>query len=370
MIQNWEAIITNGVGILLLGALMLNFFNKYKSRTREMRAFALMIFINMLQCVIEPATYLIDGLRFPGDVQIATVLNALLYINNICFAYMWSAYADLRVKYEIKPLWRVLKMAPAVLIMLGGVLNLFTPVFFYITPENVYHRTWMFTVAYAVTYFYLGWGTVVAYRRRNEWERYVVLPAITFMLPVIIASLVQYFFPISMLWVGTAIGLTSAYISLLDENSTVDPLSGAFSRHYLNQQLSALPRMLRGDRTVAGIMLDVDDFKQINDCCGHLVGDDVIRNVGAVLRRAVRGDGMVFRYAGDEFTVILFIDREEEVKAILRRIDAEVEAFNGAEERPYRLSFSKGYALLVPEENVNAFVKRMDDAMYADKKSK
>ncbi len=73
-----------------------------------------------------------------------------------------------------------------------------------------------------------------------------------------------------------------------------------YSRHQLNQYLLRHAGRI-GTKRLAGLLLDIDDFKSINDRFGHLTGDDAIANVGTLLRQSVLGIGQVFRYAGDEF---------------------------------------------------------------------
>ncbi len=363
-----QAVSANGIGVLLLVTTLLNFYRKYRSRNVEQRIFAGMLFVNLSQCLVEGATFLADGARFPNDVLVSTLLNTSLFANNIIYSFLWSVYAELRVNGGATFKRIFIRAIPAAAILLGAVVNLFTPVFFSISAENVYDRTPLFTVSFVITYGYLLMGTMSAYRSRQMGDRYVFLPAVTFLLPVVMGSIIQFFCQgISLMWVGAAIGMNYAYISLVDEGATIDPLAGTFSRHQLNEVLNVLPRQATNGRTVAGLMMDIDDFKSINDQYGHLVGDDAIRTVGQLLRRAARGYGRVYRYAGDEFTVILDIMEGDEADAVVARIQEELEVFNASGTMPCRLSLSIGQAVYEPGEMSRDFISRMDEAMYLDK---
>ncbi len=368
-----QALTANGLGVVLIISLMLNMRRKLHSRAPELRVFFIMLCVNLVQCVAEAAAIVLNGRLFPSALELATLANTVLFIGNIAFASLWSIYADFHVHSEKRRLTLrdLLLYSPALIIMSGSVVNFFTPVYFRITDANIYERTPLFFITFAVTYLYLTVGTVIAYGDSRKSERYVFLPAATFLFPVVLASILQVIFAgISLLWVGAAIGLTSAYISLLDENSSIDALSGAFSRHQLNRSLESMLGPGRGDGRVVGIMLDIDNFKQINDRYGHMVGDEAIRAVGRILRRALASRGSVYRYAGDEFTILMRTRYEGQTEDVLTRIRAEADAYNAESQLPCPLSFSLGHAVYVEGESAGDFIKRIDVAMYEDKKFK
>lgn len=101
----------------------------------------------------------------------------------------------------------------------------------------------------------------------------------------------------------------------LEEISRTDPLTGLFSRRYLIEDLTTeLRRALRRGETLSLIYFDVDDFKLINDRFGHARGDEVLKKVGAILKRITRAEDHCFRIGGDEFCVILPACPIEEVQ--------------------------------------------------------
>ncbi len=369
-----QAICTNGVSAVLLFSLILNYVRKDHDRKKENTLFLTMLFINLAQCIIETVTLIIDGMDFNGAVILAKILNAALFANNIIFAFHWSLYADTKVGYDkkVRSSMRIIKQIPAFFIVCGAIVNIFHPVFFSVSEDNIYRREWGFTFAFVITYVYLILGTVVICLHRKKMERYNFLPVFTFLFPVFGASLIQYLVPgISLLWAGSAIGLTSAYMSLLDENSVTDKLSGLYSRHYMNQYLSILPNKAKDSKQkFLGLMLDIDGFKQINDKYGHLVGDDAIVTAAKILKRAVTTEKIVFRFAGDEFVVIMPIHSEAEIPKIIAKIHNITEHFNLNYDKQYVLRFSVGYAVYDVSETPISFLERMDAEMYKDKRSK
>ncbi len=94
--------------------------------------------------------------------------------------------------------------------------------------------------------------------------------------------------------------------ALLREQSVGDHLTGLFNRRYMEETLEReLLRALRKGLSLGIIMLDVDDFKRFNDTWGHAAGDEILRELGGLLLRQVRGEDIACRYGGDEFILVL-----------------------------------------------------------------
>jgi diguanylate cyclase (GGDEF)-like protein len=99
---------------------------------------------------------------------------------------------------------------------------------------------------------------------------------------------------------------TKRYQDLLTARSNVDALTGLWNRRYFDERLkSELAANQRYGRQVSLIMLDVDEFKKINDNHGHPFGDRVVEAVGELLQTACRMTDAPCRYGGDEFALIL-----------------------------------------------------------------
>ena len=92
----------------------------------------------------------------------------------------------------------------------------------------------------------------------------------------------------------------------LKDRSIKDELTGCYNHRYFQDILtSEISRAIRYNRPLSIIMLDIDHFKKINDKYGHTFGDKVLKGIGDILKKTVRGSDMVFRYGGEEFCVIL-----------------------------------------------------------------
>lgn len=92
----------------------------------------------------------------------------------------------------------------------------------------------------------------------------------------------------------------------LEVQARTDELTGCLSRRFLMERLATeVERATRYARPLGLVMFDIDDFKQLTDRYGHAAGDEALRIVGAILRRALRTSDFVGRYGGDEFLVVL-----------------------------------------------------------------
>jgi diguanylate cyclase (GGDEF)-like protein len=146
----------------------------------------------------------------------------------------------------------------------------------------------------------------------------------------------------------------------------LDALTGLHNRRYFHETLSReVARAHRYNRRLALVVLDLDDFKAINDRIGHLTGDGVIAESAERVRDVVRSADIACRIGGDEFAVILPESTLADADQLYRRLQAAVSA------RPIgqagRLSFSAGVAELKPEEDPTTFFERADEALYRAK---
>jgi diguanylate cyclase (GGDEF)-like protein len=119
----------------------------------------------------------------------------------------------------------------------------------------------------------------------------------------------------------------------------------------------------------AMVLLDLDNFKSINDCHGHPVGDTVLVSLAGLLRRRLRQSDVLGRLGGDEFAATIENIGEKQAVRLLERIREE---FAGLDQvcpdgSRFRATFSAGVAILEPGMDANAWRKRADETLYAAK---
>jgi len=151
-----------------------------------------------------------------------------------------------------------------------------------------------------------------------------------------------------------------------------DPLTGVANRRAFNRALAELQHRAGTARAGALIVIDLDNFKYVNDRLGHQRGDDVLRHVARAIRRRVRDTDLVARLGGDEFAVVLQGVDAERAQAVADDLRAGIrEAFTDLPPRA-ALDASVGVASLGPEGragDVVELVASADAAMYRVKRA-
>ncbi len=158
---------------------------------------------------------------------------------------------------------------------------------------------------------------------------------------------------------------------LLDELRRIDPLTGLYGRtHWEQQAEAALQRHGATGEAASLLMLDIDGFKQINDRLGHVVGDDVIRALGHIVRGCVRGSDCAGRYGGDEFSLLLVDTDAAQAREIAERIRVQAESHRIRDHAALRFTASIGIAPLQPRlATPREWVAAADAALYRAKRA-
>jgi diguanylate cyclase (GGDEF)-like protein len=149
--------------------------------------------------------------------------------------------------------------------------------------------------------------------------------------------------------------------------AALDQLTGLYNRRSGEQRLAEeMSRAVRHARPLTVLVIDLDGLKQVNDRLGHAAGDVMLRNFSARLQRAIRGSDLAVRLGGDEFMVLLPECRVDEVKHVVSRVEGLEVEYDGAR-IPCR--FSRGWTDYKPGETSEEFLKRADEALYANKRA-
>ena len=153
--------------------------------------------------------------------------------------------------------------------------------------------------------------------------------------------------------------------------AVIDPVSGLFNRRYFHERLEdELNRAGRQKTPVALMMIDIDDFKAINDRFGHLGGDEIIRSVSDIFRRSVRRFDLCARFGGEEFAIVMPGSGPEHSAMVAERIRQHIEDFRSEEPglADARVTVSIGLSVsyeLSPRE----LIEHADRALYTAKRA-
>ena len=173
----------------------------------------------------------------------------------------------------------------------------------------------------------------------------------------------------------SALSLQNALLHAeLEQLSVTDRLTELFNHGYLQQRLDQeLGRAGRFGHALSVIMLDIDDFKAFNDRYGHLVGDDVLRAVSALVRESLREMDVAARYGGEEFAVIVPETDSQGARAVAERIRQSVSAhvfLHDSTGGEVHTTVSVGVATFPGDgRSVEALIHAADAAMYRAKRA-
>jgi diguanylate cyclase (GGDEF)-like protein len=195
---------------------------------------------------------------------------------------------------------------------------------------------------------------IASYARENEVQRNVILAAIGLVLLILTGSFIQ--------WRSNR---------RITELSYRDGLSGLYNRKYTFEYLEeVLPKIRVEHGGLSIILIDVDNFKSINDQFGHPVGDQVIKRVAAIGEASLRSRDVMGRIGGEEFLCVLPRTTSEQSMQVAERLLAAMsaETFLDGEGQPFSVSISIGVANYDKSvANVDDLYNRADKALYRAK---
>ena len=158
----------------------------------------------------------------------------------------------------------------------------------------------------------------------------------------------------------------------LQKLATTDGLTKLYnSRSFYSQLELEVDRYNRYKHPLSLLLLDIDNFKDFNDNFGHLEGDKVLVRFSQIIKSCLRTNDSAYRYGGEEFTVILPETNGDEAKTVAQRIRSslETEKFKPIPDRNAKITISIGVTQYFPKEELSAFIRRADKAMYLSKKN-
>ncbi|MGL4931704.1 MAG: GGDEF domain-containing protein [Plesiomonas sp.] len=155
--------------------------------------------------------------------------------------------------------------------------------------------------------------------------------------------------------------LIASYLLAFRTKTYLDSLTGLYNRHYVHDNLKKLPPCY------SVLVIDADDFKQVNDIYGHAMGDQVLKSISAVLQKLTRDTDLVARWGGEEFLLIMMTDREEIIRHRAELIRSTIAMMSPATEVE-QITVSIGVCIARHQEFETVFTIA-DDCLYASKRN-
>lgn len=368
MINIPEILVANGTGAFLVLFLLLYRIRIAQTNQFDKKAYNFMLIITFIATINETLSFIIDAR--PGFI-----FHILQYISNTIssassgiIGYCWCLFVEYHIhrNFErIKKKSRILAIPLIIATILIFINLLGTGIIFDISKENVYTRGPMNFILYIFVFVYYIESIYTVHKAKYDSILVEFFPIYYFIIPCMIGTMIQgFFFGVSTIWLCVAIAFILVYIEIQISISFIDDLSGLYNRKYMNHYLNKLQN--NKTKHIYGFMMDINDFKAINDTYGHLKGDYALIQFGIILQHSIDKDSVAIRMGGDEFVIFAKLKSDEEALALKKQIKYNVRQFNIKSKEPFHLSFSIGIAKF-NGKNTDAFLSAMDDSMYEAK---
>jgi two-component system, cell cycle response regulator len=151
--------------------------------------------------------------------------------------------------------------------------------------------------------------------------------------------------------------------------ANTDPLTGAYNRRYLNEfSFEYLKIVKRENKDLSLLLLDLDDFKIINDTFGHEIGDIVIKELVKIAKLSIRESDLVVRFGGDEFIILLPNTNISNARLVANKIFDNIDEYNKTKEFSFSISIGTSY-YQAADNSIDDLISRADQSLYEAKRA-
>lgn len=367
MINIPEILVANGTGAILVLFLLLYRIRIAQTNQFDEKAYNFLLIVTFIATINETLSFIIDAR--PGFIfyTLQYISNTISSSASSIIGYCWCLFVEYHIHRNfkrIKKKSRILAI-PLIITTILLIINLCgTDIIFDISKQNKYTRGPINFLLYIIVFIYYIESIYTVQKARSDSILVEFFPIYFFIIPCMIGTMIQgFFFGISTIWLCVAIAFIIVYIEIQISISFIDDLSGLYNRKYMNHYLNKLQNAK--NKHVYGFLLDVNDFKVINDTYGYLSGDRAIIHIGKILQNTIGNGCVAIRMGGDEFVIFANFKTNEEALVLKKRIEQNVRQFNIHSKEPFHLSFSIGIAKY--NGNIDTFLSAMDDSMYEAK---
>ncbi len=364
----------NSYSIILLLILHIYSARKFKKRTQGYQLYLLITKTAILMLIIDVLS------RFDGKPDtfypiINHYSNFLFFLLNPILPALWLLYVHNQIFSNTEKTKKIHFPLIVIFILNASMViaNEFYGFLYFIDSGNIYHRGPLYILAFMSTFFLLTatYALLILHRKQIDKRYYFAL--LFFAVPPIIGTVMQimiYGIPFALN--GVVFSLLIVLLYIQDDGMNTDFLTGIANRKRFDDILNARVENCNENDTFSLILLDLDNFKQINDTFGHEMGDNVLKAVTKMLTQGIRSNDFIARFGGDEFCIVTDISNSKDLESAIDRINQCTKKFNQSSNFPFEISFSIGSAvyqcsiLMTSDE----FLKQVDMLMYENKKAK
>lgn len=362
---SFSVLTANIISILLIGTLYLA--NRQKAEyDRDMRLLQQMMVTIGIANISDCCVYYLTGSSNIVIKVLVFLSGSGLFLGNVMIGYLWAKFIMVHMNIPFSDIRRNIYRTIGLISIVLLVINIFYPLVFSVS-DGRYQRGFAYIIFLIFAAFYILDSLYLYVKRVKKNGSLKLFPVHIFLIPVILGVVIQAFFvEIAITWTSIAISVAGIMTALKNEIIFTDCLTGLYNRVYL--EFLHKRACNKKDCWVSGIMIDLNGFKQINDNYGHAEGDLALCIVADLLRKSFSEYGVVTRYAGDEFVIMLNTTDDQLIQKIIKSAKKNFVTENEKNDKPYQLSASMGYAITnLSNETIDDFMNRIDEQMYQDK---
>jgi diguanylate cyclase (GGDEF)-like protein len=365
----------NVFALTILFIIFMNIHHHAEKYLFEQKLFLALLCSNALLLILDTMLWLLDGKPGMPTRYTILLLTTVYLVLNPLPCVLWTIYVNYQVYRDEERIGKLLipLLIPVFVTTVVTVSSWSKGYVFFIDQNNVYHRGKLFIMLALICFAYFVYTTIFIIIKQKQIERKYFIPILFFAVPPFIGGILQsLFYGISLVWVCMAISVQIVFINIQNSQLHTDYLTGLYNRRQLDYYLQEQVRNSSKNSLLAGIMIDLNSFKEINDLWGHSTGDKALVDAGNILTSSFRKNDLICRYGGDEFVVIMEIKEKSDMIKAVERIRTSARQFDETKIAPYKISFSMGYDIydLNSDMTVQQFLRHIDSLMYEDKKNK
>jgi diguanylate cyclase (GGDEF)-like protein len=255
--------------------------------------------------VLEILSWVFDGQPGIWNRLFNIVFNTLFTGLSVFVVTIWALYIDYMIFGDEKQIKKNIKWyaLPGIIVFILTIINAFLPFMFVIDSNNVYGRLDGIWIGAVFTYLIYGYVVYLVYTNRRRLTSNFLVGVILFLILPQLAVIAQILFlGLTVIWPVTALAVIFSYLLFETTSSSYDYLTGVYTRVYAEDYMYTL---IKKHKPFTVILIDMDDFKHINDTYGHHVGDKVLIEMGRILQETFPKKEVVSRFGGDEFIVVM-----------------------------------------------------------------
>ena len=253
-----------------------------------------------------------------------------------------------------------------------------TGLVYYVDENNILRGGRLYFILVLVPFGYMIAASFNAFRRafcRNIYtDRYIYLMIGIFpAAPIVLGVLQAMYWRVPFLCYGALAAVFYLYSTYMDNLISIDPLTQLNNKNQMYKYLSQKMHVEEPELPLFLLIVDVDDFKLINDNYGYSEGDKILVRVAGAIKDACQGPRNRFfisRYGGDEFIIVAEMAYRAEASWLADQIKSNVKRLEESIGTPYEVSVSVGIAQYDFEQpiSVQSFIARADSDLYQHKK--